>query len=133
LSERVKGLALALGFDLAGVTRAEPTGESEFLRDWLARGYAGEMSWLARRPEARIDPRRVLPGARSVIALGFVYDPGEPAQAAGPGTLRVARYAGGDDYHDLLLERVRALEAGLPALAGQAVRTRGYVDTGPVL
>jgi epoxyqueuosine reductase len=74
----------------------------------------------------------VLPGARSVIALGFVYDPGEPAPAA-PGALRVARYAGGDDYHDLLLERVRALEAGLPALAGQVVRTRGYVDTGPVL
>jgi epoxyqueuosine reductase len=132
LSERVKGLALALGFDLAGVARAEPTRETRFLSEWLARGYAGEMHYLARRAREREDPQRVLDGARSVLALGFVYDPGQ-LPAPRPGTLQVARYAGGDDYHDLLLERVRALEAGLPALAGAPVRTRGYVDTGPVL
>ncbi len=132
LTERVKGLALAVGFDLAGVARAEPTRETRFLEEWLARGYAGEMHYIGRRAAERIDPRRVLDGARSTIALGFVYDPG-PRDAPGPGRLQVARYAGGDDYHDLLVDRVRALEAGLPALAGRPVRTRGYVDTGPVL
>jgi epoxyqueuosine reductase len=131
LSERVKGLALALGFDLAGIARAEPTPELEFLREWLARGFAGEMHYLSRRAEERVDPRRVLEGVRSAVALGLVYDPG-PAPASEPGAFRVARYAGGEDYHGVLLDRVRALEAGLPALAGRSVRSRGYVDTGPV-
>jgi epoxyqueuosine reductase len=132
LTERVKGLALAVGFDRVGVAPAEPTPETRFLPEWLARGYAGEMAWIGRRAAERVDPRRVLEGARSVIALALVYDPG-PRAAASPGELAVARYAGGDDYHDVLLDRVRALEAGLPALAGAPVRTRGYVDTGPVL
>ena len=132
LTERVKGLALAVGFDLAGVAGAEPGPDTAFLREWLARGYAGEMAWIGRRVEERVDPRRVLDGARSAIALALVYA-GPERTGAGRGRLRVARYAGGADYHDVLLDRVRALEAGLPALAGRAVRTRGYVDTGPVL
>jgi epoxyqueuosine reductase len=131
LAERVKALALALGFDLAGVARAEPSPETEFLRDWLARGYAGEMEYLARRVEERVDPRRVLPGAQSVIAVGLVYDPGAPPQAV-PNRGRVARYAGGEDYHEVMLEKLCALEAGLEALVGRPVATRAYVDTGPV-
>jgi epoxyqueuosine reductase len=67
-----------------------------------------------------------------VISLALVYDPGERQEPSGA-AFRVARYAGGDDYHDVLTERVRALEAGLAPLAGRPVRTRGYVDTGPVL
>jgi epoxyqueuosine reductase len=133
LSERVKGMALALGFDLAGVARAEPTPETRFLRDWLDRGFAGDMGYLSRRAEERMDPRRVLEGARSVVAVGLVYDPGETG-AAKPTTKDgvVARYAGGDDYHDVLGERLRSLESGLEALAGRPVRARSYVDTGPV-
>jgi epoxyqueuosine reductase len=78
-----------------------------------------------------VDPRLVLEGARSVVAVGFAYAP--ESRAPGPGSaLEVARYAGGDDYHDVLLDRLRAFEAGLGPLAGRPVRTRGYVDTGPV-
>jgi epoxyqueuosine reductase len=131
LSERVKGLALAVGFDLAGVARAESTPETEFLRVWLARGYAGEMTYLERRVEERVDPRRLLEGARSVVAIGLVYDPGEACEPK-PGTGEVARYAGGEDYHTVLRERLRALEAGLEALAARPLRMRSYVDTGPV-
>jgi epoxyqueuosine reductase len=131
LEERVKGLALALGFDLAGIAPAHPAPETSFLREWLARGYAGEMSWMARRVEERVDPRRVLRGAASVVAVGLVYDPGERA-ARSPATGEVSRYAGGEDYHALVLDRLRALEAGLEALAGRPVRSRAYVDTGPV-
>jgi epoxyqueuosine reductase len=132
LAERAKALAIALGFDLVGVAPAEPSPHAETLREWLARGFAGEMDYLARRAEERIDPRRALAGARSVVALGFVYDPGDPP-AAGASAARVARYAGGEDYHRVLLERVRAFEAALVLLAGRPLRTRGYVDTGPVL
>jgi epoxyqueuosine reductase len=153
-------MALALGFDVAGVARAEPTPETRFLRDWLDRGFAGDMAYLSRRVDERVDPRRVLDGARSVVAVGFVYDPGfsseeQPRKAEGraarpsEGNPRgrpepsarvsraqsdgwVARYAGGEDYHDVLGERLRALESGLEALAGRPVRARSYVDTGPV-
>lgn len=130
-SERAVGLALALGFDLAGVARAESTPETEFVREWVARGFAGEMGYLERRVEERVDPRRVLEGARSVLVVAALYDPGEgrvPARGAG----QVARYAGGDDYHDVLKEKLRALEAGVEALAEGPVRCRSYVDTGPV-
>jgi epoxyqueuosine reductase len=128
----VKALGLAVGFDLAGVAPAEPTRETEFLREWLARGYAGEMAWIGRRAEERVDPRRVLPGARSIVALALVYDPAAPREPE-PGRARVARYAGGDDYHDVMGDRLRALGAALEALAGRAVRWRAWVDTGPVL
>jgi len=131
LAARSKALALALGFDLVGVAPATPLPDAGRLRDWLARGYAGEMSYLERRVEERIDPGLVLEGARSVIALGFVYDPGA-CPIPLPGTVRISRYAGGEDYHEVLVDRVRALEAGLAVLAGRPLRTRGYVDTGPV-
>lgn len=132
LTERVKGLALAVGFDLAGVAPAEPAPHAGFLHEWIARGYAGEMDYIARRAAERVDPRRVMPGVRSIVAVGFVHDPQERREP-GPDRFQVARYAGGDDYHDVLLDRLRAFEAGLEALAEGPVRTRGYVDTGPVL
>jgi epoxyqueuosine reductase len=131
LADRVKALALALGFDLVGVARAEATHETEFLREWLARGYAGEMGYIGRRVEERVDPRRLLPGARSLVMVGLVYDPGERGPlAAGHGG--VARYAGGEDYHDVLGERLRTLGAALEPLAGEPVAQRAYVDTGPI-
>ncbi len=133
LAERVKHLARALGFDLAGIARLEPTPESHFLRDWLARGLHGEMAWMARRVDERVDPALLMEGARSALVVGLVYDPGGTADDAGPGTGVVARYAGGEDYHDVMGERLRAVAAGLEALAERPVRTRPYVDTGPVL
>jgi epoxyqueuosine reductase len=131
LSERVKALALALGFDLAGIASARSTPETRFLHEWLARGFAGEMRYLARRAAERVDPRKVLEGARSIVAVGLAYAPESRAPNSGS-ALEVAGYAGGDDYHDVLLDRLRAFEAGLGPLAGRPVRTRGYVDTGPV-
>jgi epoxyqueuosine reductase len=131
LAERARGLALAIGFDLAGVARAEPTPESEFLRDWIARGYAGDMHYLERRVDLRVDPRTVLEGARSIVVVGLVYDPG-PREPARPGHARIARYAGGEDYHEVIWERLRALEAAFETLVPEPVRTRSFCDTGPV-
>ena len=132
LTDRVKALAQSLGFDRVGVADAVPRPETRFFANWLARGFAGEMAYLEREPERRVDPGTLLPGARSIIALGFVYDPGTRAPAR-PGSMNIARYAGGADYHEVLGERVKALEAGLPALAQQPVRSFGSIDTGPVL
>ena len=132
LALRAKAVALALGFDLVGVAPAGPPPHAAYLQEWLARGFAGEMAWLGRRVPVRSDPRLVLAGARSAVALGLVYDPGDPPPAPAA-SVRIARYAGGDDYHDVLIDRVRAFESALAALADRPVRTRGYVDTGPLL
>jgi epoxyqueuosine reductase len=83
------------------------------------------MAWLAREPERRADPARVLPGARSIIVAGLNYWQPQPA-----GRGRIARYALGDDYHDILLEKLNALAAEITA-SGAAAKV--YVDTGPVL
>jgi epoxyqueuosine reductase len=138
LSERVKALALGLGFDLAGVASPRPGPDTEFFRGWLERGHAGEMGWLERRTEERIDPARLLPSVRSVVVVGLVYaEPGAGAATGAPAcegpSGRVADYAGGDDYHDLMSDRLRALAGAMEALAGRALELRSYVDTGPVL
>lgn len=126
--------AHAVGFDLAGVARALPSDETRFVRDWAARGYGGPpdgpLGYLLRRLDEREDPRRVLPGAKSVIAVALAFDDGTPVAETGP---RVARYARGDDYHELIADRLRALVAALEAWSEEPLETRFYVDTGPVL
>jgi len=134
LGDRIREVGLALGLDAIGFAGAEPTERTRFLRQWIDRGYAGEMHYLERRLEERVDPRLVLDNARSLIVVGLYCgeEPDEAASEGGAATGRIARYAGGDDYHEVLLDRVRALEAALPVLAAVPVRSRSYVDTGPV-
>lgn len=134
LENRIRRVGLALGLDAVGFAGAAPTERTRFLREWIAKGYAGEMHYLERRLEERVDPRRVLPGARSLVVVGLhCADPTEgPASTAEEARGRIARYAGGEDYHEVLLDRVRALEAALGVLAEASVRSRSYVDTGPV-
>lgn len=127
-AERVRALALALGFDLAGIAPAEATPGADRLRRWVAAGYAASMDYIERRLEDRLDARRLLPGARSAIAVGLLYG-AQPERAEGDA--RIARYAGGDDYHEVVMERLLALAHALEALA-ERVRWRAYVDTGPV-
>jgi epoxyqueuosine reductase len=134
LEDRIRKIGLALGLDVVGFAGAVPTERTRFLREWIARGYAGEMHYLERRLEERVDPRRVLSDARSLIVVGL-FCGAEPEREVTSGenaTGRIARYAGGDDYHEVLLDRVRALEAALAVLAGTPVHSRSYVDTGPV-
>ena len=132
LEDRIRGLGLALGLDALGFAGAEPTARTQFLREWIARGHAGEMTYLERRLEERVDPRLVLPGAKTLIVGALACAQPQSAPESTPGAGSIARYAGGDDYHEVLLDRLRALEAALPALVGREVRSRSYVDTGPV-
>ena len=235
LAAQLKAIALALGFDRAGIARLAPTPESRAFADWIARGRHGEMAWLARHVEKRIDPRMLFEGARSALVVSLVYDQPPPAapapiapeqrntteepasggasgaaarseakasevarlavasapsradgppapsapeqedsteapasgvavgdgarsepqaseverlaiararsRANGPTapnsspspTARIARYARGTDYHDLLLPRLRSVGDALEALVRRPLRWRAWVDTGPVL
>lgn len=133
LEDRVKALALALGFDRAGICSASPSEETRFVREWVRRGYAASMGYIERRVDERVDPALLMPGVRSMIAVGFAYDPpGEPDAAAG-NSVRIASYVGSEDYHDVMLEPLRALATGVEAMTSEEVTTRCYVDTGPVL
>jgi len=130
----VKERALALGFDLCGVAPAETIPELGALAGWLARGFAGEMHYLARTADKRGDPRRVLPSARAVVALGTVYNTDRPysTEVGEAGDALIARYAWGDDYHDVIGRRLDALVGWMREAAGVPFEARAYVDTGPV-
>ena len=119
----VTRLARAAGFDLVGLARAEPLPRA-FLCEWLEAGHHADLDWMAERLEERLDVSRLLPGARTVVALACNY--------FFPGDSPLARYARGRDYHATLRDRVRALRRTLRA-AFPGVRDFASVDVGPVL
>jgi epoxyqueuosine reductase len=133
-SSDIKARAAELGFDLCGIAPVADFKELAFLREWLARGYAGEMQYLDRSAERRGDVRAVMPSARSVICLGTVYNTDRPysTEIADPSTALIARYAWGDDYHHVIQARMDTLVAWMRERAGFDFEARAYVDTGPV-
>jgi epoxyqueuosine reductase len=131
LTAAVKARARALGFDRVAVGPATPPPHAEAFERWLDAGYAGEMTYLARTRAERVEPARLLPGARSVVAVALSYKPPEDPE---PGPWApVARYARGRDYHAVMLPRLRALAAYLDEAAGPGTRSRPAVDTSAVL
>lgn len=127
---KIKAQALTLGFDKVGIVPAVPLStESERLSDWLDRGYHGEMAWLARDPEKRTDPKLVVPGARSVIVVAVNYYT-DHKQDGSPG--KISRYAWGDDYHDVVGDKLRSLLAWIRSEIPDA-DGRVCVDTAPMM
>lgn len=135
VSEWIIGKAESIGFDLAAVTDARRAGRADDFMRWLDSGYHGGMAWLARDPERRADPARVLPGAKSmvVVALAYYVDEPDPVWWNDPLRGRIARYAWAPDYHDRMGPMLEALTASIREKLGHPVGTRWYVDTGPVL
>lgn len=126
--------ALELGFEDCRITTADPPTHAAEFRAWLEAGRHGAMAYLPRTADKRVDPRRVLEGARSVITVAASYAlPSPPVATSRPGTGVIARYARFRDYHGVLLERLRALAACVDDLHGPGSRSLAYVDTGPVL
>ena len=109
LASNIKERALFEGFNKVGIIGAGSLeGEGRRLREWLARGYHGEMSWMARDVEKRINPREIFPQARSVVVVALnYYTPHQHQQ--NPATGKVSRYAWGDDYHDVVKTKLVSL------------------------
>ena len=148
MNAAIQQRALELGFDDCRFTSAHSPQSAEQFKHWLAENKNGEMAWLERNAEKRIDPQKVLPGAKSVIVLAASYESSDKWQVASdekatmpschlplatrhfPGV--VARYARFDDYHDVLAEKLKLLAQFVNQLATET-RSLWYVDTGPIL
>ena len=126
LEALVKAQAYGLGFDLVGISTLGPATTAAAFNQWLERGYAGEMSYMPRTAEKRRDSRLPFDGVNTAIVVAMSYGGKEPS---GP----VARYARGNDYHDVMVERLTELHRWIETHTGQSVRGKAYVDTGPVL
>jgi epoxyqueuosine reductase len=124
-----------LGFLLAGVTTPDPPPHLEVYHRWLQQGRHGEMAYLdtERARQRRSDPRQILPECRSILCLAAPYAPPPSQEPPASGKGKIAAYAWGDDYHEVLADKLKALVAFIEAQVGRPVPNRWYTDTGPVL
>ncbi len=131
-SDEIKQQAYALGFNRAGIVPASAlTEEGDQLREWLARGFHGQMAYMARDPQQRTDPRLLLPSAKSVVCVALNYFRPEN-HVDSPDVGKISRYAWGDDYHDVLRDKLNGLLAWIgervPGIEGKIC-----VDTSPMM
>jgi epoxyqueuosine reductase len=158
MKEKIRQRALELGFDDCRFTTAAAPASADKFQDWLAEKRHGEMAWLEHNASKRIDPQKVLSGAKSIIVLAANYGTRverreskvEPPDSAHPSTLNplarrseaetaqpstglIARYARFDDYHELLGGRLKQLTQFVNQLGGTETHSLWYVDTGPLL
>jgi epoxyqueuosine reductase len=136
LETRLKQHARELGFELVGIAPATPADGFDRLRAWLDQGYAGEMAYMQRHAAARCHPSAILADVQSVVMVGLNYLPLTAHQSRltnhVPGRGKVARYAKGEDYHDVLRRRLNQLLAWLQNAVSNC-HGRAVVDTAPLL
>jgi epoxyqueuosine reductase len=134
MKERIRQRALELGFDDCRFTAAAAPASAEQFQKWVAGKNHGEMTWLERNAEKRVDPQKILPGAKSLIVLAASYGiSNRKSKIANQKSGVVARYARFDDYHDILGERLKLLAEFVNQPGGTETRSLWYVDTGPIL
>jgi epoxyqueuosine reductase len=132
LTESIKQRARVEGFDKVGIVRADAlVNEGRLLQEWLERGYHGEMTWMARNVEKRVDPRQLFPAARSVVVVAINYFT-SAQHSDNPATGKVSRYAWGDDYHDVVGARLQSLLTWIKEQAPE-VEGKVCVDIQPVM
>lgn len=132
LTRELKDRAREEGFDAVGVAAAEVLDrDGAALAAWLGHDRHATMAWMARNPDRRADPLKLLPGCKSVVALAMNYWPGERAAATPPRRAGVALYGRGRDYHRVLGAKLKSVAAWLQEASGRPART--FVDTGPIL
>ena len=132
LSRAIKQRAYAQGFDKVGLVKAEPLShETKFLEEWLSRGYQGTMQWMLRDPGKRANPLQLFPDAKSIIVVAEnYYTPHEHLDNSNTG--KISRYAWGDDYHDVVGEKLRTLLTWIESIRPDA-RGKVCVDIQPVM
>lgn len=132
LTQSIRSQARALGFDLVGVAPVLPPAHALFFRNWLVQGFAGEMHYLQRTANLRCDPQQVLPGAKSAVVVGLNYAPATAPITADPSRGIFARYALGNDYHEVMSRKLQELLRFIREQVGEC-QAKTYVDAGPVL
>ena len=126
----VKSFAAELGFDYCGIAKAQQLDEdARRLEQWLHKGMHGSMQYMENHFELRIDPTKLVPGAKSVITLLLNY---YPAEKQNEDSLQVSKYAYGRDYHEVIREKLHKLMAMIKGSIGE-IQGRGFVDSAPVL
>ncbi|MHA4846919.1 tRNA epoxyqueuosine(34) reductase QueG [Flavitalea antarctica] len=127
----LKQWATELGFDHCGIARAERLNEdARRLEAWLNKGMHGSMQYMANHFELRVDPTRLVPGAKSVITLMLNYYPSELQE--NNGSPKISKYAYGEDYHEVIREKLNVLLNRMREKMGN-IQGRGFVDSAPVL
>ena len=134
LVDQIKGAAREAGFDVVGITSASPlASDDDRYREWCDAGFAAGMEYMTRRPDLPAHPGRLVPRARSIITLAVNYYV-ESSEFQHEGRFgRVARYAWGLDYHDVIKPGLAALAATIETLAGRPLHARCFVDAVPLL
>ena len=142
LKSRLVDFARELGFDSCRIAACSPPAHIGEFDDWLSGGAHGEMEYMARGEEKRRDPQKILPGAKSIIVLALNYFQGamepahpraaeaRPASGRAGSRGRIARYAWGEDYHDVIAAKLDKIDNFLRGFGGEQ---KCYVDTGPIL
>jgi epoxyqueuosine reductase len=126
----IKQVANHLGFEYCGIAKAERLNEdAQRLETWLQKGYHGTMAYMENYFELRVDPTRLVPGAKSVITLLMNYFPAEQEK---DNEIRISKYAFGQDYHTIIREKLKQLLTDLRREIGE-IQGRGFVDSAPVL
>ena len=135
LTLSIKGKALKLGFDLIGISPIAEFPENQKYKEWLSKGYEGEMYYMARDPEKRADVRNTVPSAKSVISCVVNYNTDVPYSMEFEDNKRgwISRYAWGEDYHDVIRGKLKLLLDHINEMLPEGFNHRFYVDTGPVL
>ena len=135
LTQQIQSRAHELGFELVGITPAEESQTIQRYRQWIANGYAGKMGYLERHLPLKEDTRTLLQEAKSVISLAMNYWTLDTPKdlAEDPGRGQISRYAWGDDYHDVIRERLLLLVEFIKNTAETELKSRVFVDSGPIL
>jgi epoxyqueuosine reductase len=127
----IKSAAARMGFSFCGIAKAEfLEEEAPRLEQWLQRGYQGKMSYLENHFDKRLDPRLLVPGAKSVVTLGYNYFPTEDLSQ--DSQLKIAKYAYGEDYHHVIKDKLKSLLEELRLNIGD-IDGRAFVDSAPVM
>ncbi len=136
-SQLIKRLVSQVGFERCGIARAMPIARADYVKAWLTNDRAGTMDYMSRYADMRINPTKMLEGARSVIVASLSYNQTAPGQTVVESATsphgRIAKYAWGDDYHDVLKHKLFAVADELRATLDETFATKVCVDTAPLL